>query len=1108
MLRLITGKAGSGKTSALINEIAEAVSSKQGGYMLIVPEQYSHEAERELCRVCGDSLSLYAEVFSFTGLARRISAKFGGAALPCLDKGGRLLCMMLALKNISGRLKLYSAAEHRPELQELLLGAIDEMKCACISSEQLLEAAENCPGSLGDKLSDLALVYEAYEAVLKMGHADPTDRLTKLSELIGISDLDENSHVYVDGFIDFTRQEHEILLAMLKKGVNLCLCLTLDSLDTDSEIFELSAVSARRLLADARELGIKTEVINMNGESTKQGSLRFFADNMFSYSGGGYKGEACSIELVRADSVASECEFAAAKVLELVREKGCRFRDVAVAVRGFEDYRALLESSFRQYDVPLFVTRRSELMAKPLPALISLAYEIIEGGWDVDDVISYMGTGLSPLDRRECDILADYVFKWQLRSSAWNRKDNWHQHPEGYGGEYDESAEEKLREINSLRRIFAAPLLQLQEESGKASTARQQAQALSNFMERLQLPKKLARRADELAAAGFEEKAQEYLQLWEIVCSAIEQSAAILSDSTMDRSAYSTLFSAMLSKYDIGSIPVSLDRVSAGDFDRMRRRSIKHLIVLGCADNRLPMTDEQPGMFSGQERQRLLELEIDIGGSDAELWREFSLIYNCLSLPSESLTMSYSACGAEGEEQRPAFVFNRARALFDLSVEQCNVDKCRMAAPAPAFTLAANALRGGSAAALAAAEYFREREPERFETIKSASDMNRGKLSPKAVEALYGKKIKLSASKIDKFSQCRFAYFCQYGLRAKPHEPASFRPPEIGTFMHYVLEHTAKDVKALGGFGKLSDEKLREICQSHIDQYVLTELNDYQEKSGRFIYLFKRLCNDVHQVVQDMAAELRRSSFQPLDFELDFAGATDIAPLELGEGQEGLTLTGVADRVDGWLHDGKLYLRVVDYKTGRKKFSMSDVWYGTGLQMLLYLFALQEGAEKKYGYEIMPAGVMYVPARNAILSLSEDADDEEIAKKRSEAIRRSGLVLEDDSLINAWEFGDEKLYIPVKYKYGKPDANTLASLEKMGTLSKHIKKYLTEMSQQLHQGSIAADPFYRSQQENACLHCDYFNICHFSDGENGENCRFQPKLSAEKVWSQMEGGQN
>ncbi len=105
MLRLIYGTAGTGKTSAIIGEIRDAVSRGLGRRLLIVPEQYSHEAERELCAACGDSLSLYGEVLSFTGLARRLRAQLGGGAGLSLDKGGRLLCMALALDRVAPRLR-------------------------------------------------------------------------------------------------------------------------------------------------------------------------------------------------------------------------------------------------------------------------------------------------------------------------------------------------------------------------------------------------------------------------------------------------------------------------------------------------------------------------------------------------------------------------------------------------------------------------------------------------------------------------------------------------------------------------------------------------------------------------------------------------------------------------------------------------------------------------------------------------------------------------------------------------------------------------------------------------------------------------------------------
>ena len=1103
MLRFLIGKAGVGKTAAVMEEIRQRVEKRQPGAILLVPEQYSHEAERELCRVCGDSLSLYAEVLSFTGLQRRVAAKMGGGAAAWLDQGGRMLCMALALRAVGARLKVYGAAQRRAELQSLLLSAVDELKSACITGDMLLEAAADCADGFGDKLSDLALILEAYDSGVSQGRADPADRLSLLAEQLDAGALPAGTQVYVDGFIDFTRQEQAVLAAMLRGGAELCVCLTLDSFRSDNEIFALSRRAGRALQRAAEELGIPVETQSLAPQSSGD-ALAVFADEMFRYSDKPFEGSA-PIRLYRAPSVSAECEQAAALCLEFARDGGCRWRDIAVAVRGYEDYRGTLESVFRHYGVPLFTAARSDLMAKPLPALIAGAYEILSGGWALDDVLSYLRTGLAGLDERECDELERYLFKWQIRGSAWERRGDWRQHPDGYGGEYTEEVEERLRRINALRRRAAAPLLAFARASAEAQTASAQAQALAGLFADLRLPETLARRASELQALGRDKSAAEYRQLWELVVGALEQCDAILGEAAMDAEEFGRLFVLMLSKYDIGTIPVSLDRVSAGDFDRSRRRSVKHLIVLGASDQRLPRAETGAGVFSLEERQRLYEMELALDpGEESELWREFSLIYSTLTLPSESLSMICPTEDAEGAPLRPASVFKRAAALFDLPVRSVDLPRLRLSAPGPALGLAAEALRGGGPVEQAAAAYFAAEAPERSAALEAASKLERGRLSPAGVERLYGRKLRLSASRIESFSSCRFSYFCQYGLKAKPYEPAGFQPPEIGTFLHYVLENTAREVKALGGFRSVTDEELCALTDRFVEQYVHDELNDFQEKSSRFIYLFRRLRDNARRVVSDMAAELRRSDFEPIDFELDFARASDIPPMELGEGEERLALIGIADRVDGWLHEGKLYLRVVDYKTGRKEFSLSDVWYGKSLQMLMYLFTLSEGGAARYGRQIEPAGVMYVPARSPMLPTERREDDESVAALREKELRRSGLLLDDPALLEAWEHGEDKRYIPVKLSRGKSAPEALASAERLGLLSRRIKAQLRGMAGQLRAGSIAADPYYRSPTENACLNCPYAAACQFVDGQGGEKCRFLAKLTAEEVWQKME----
>jgi len=1107
MLEFLIGRAGAGKTGALIRRIKENMERGERGSILLVPEQYSHEAERELCRACGDRLSLYAEVLSFSGLARSLEARRGGAAEPWLDQGGRMLCMALALQGVGARLKVYGAAQRRAEMQAMLLKAVDELKTARLGSEELLEAAAACPDALGDKLRDLALVLEAYEGVVSNGRADPADRLTRLAEAIDGGGLDRNTKVYVDGFIDFTRQEQEVLCAMLRQGLRLTVCLTVDDLHGESEIFELSRRAARSLAAAAEELGQKPAVTRMEAPDAGDNALRFFAEHLFDYTDARRQGPS-PVRLIRAQSMSAECEEAAALCLALVRDGGSRWRDIAIVARGFEDYRGTLESVFRHYGVPLFTASRSDLMAKPLPALISCAYEIIQGGWALDDVVSYLRTGLAGLDSAECDELESYLFKWQLHGSAWQRRRDWRQHPDGYGGEYTPAVEEKLARINALRRRAAGPLQAFEKAAKAAETATAQAQALAGLLGDLRLPETLSRRAEELQALGREKSAAEYRQLWELVIGALEQCDSILGESAMDYEHFGRLFTLMLSKYDIGTIPVSLDRVTAGDFDRNRRRNIKHLIVLGASENRLPMAEDGGGIFSQDERQRLLELDIELGpGGDSELWREFALIYYTLTLPSESLTLLCPAAGSDGTELRPAFVFRRAQSLFDLEAESADLTDARMSAPAPALGLAAEAIHGGGGREQAAAEYVARQDPVRAEALQAAAELTRGRLSPEGVARLYGKKLRLSASRVEKLASCRFAFFCQYGLKAKPHAPAGFEPPEVGTFLHYVLENVARDAGKRGGFQAVTDAELEALTDQYVEQYVHEKLNDFQEKSSRFVYLFRRLRENVRRVVKDMADELRLSDFTPLDFELNFAEARDIPPIELGEGSDTLTLSGIADRVDGWLHEGKLYLRVVDYKTGRKEFSLSEVLDGMNLQMLLYLFTLSDGGRAHYGHEIVPAGVMYIPARSPMLSSDGRMDEDAILTERGKELRRSGLLLDDEAVKEAWEHGNEKRYIPIKFRWNKPTADSLASLERLGLLNRHIRRQLRDMARQLRAGSIAADPYYRSQTDNACLHCDYFDACQFREGRGGERSRFMPKYSPEEVWALMEEGE-
>ncbi len=1096
-MRLITGKVRSGKTAVILNEIKEYVQEGRGRTLMIVPEQYSHEAERELCEACGDRLSLFAEVMSFTGLARWSLNRHGGGAEIRMDDGGKLLCMATALKELKPKLHIYGRAADNPSLMATMLQEVNSMTAADSNADSLRILADEVDAGLGEKLSELALIMDAYKTVLMRSGAAAEDPLTILAEQIRKYGLDDFTRVYIDGFIDFTGLEQRVIKAMISCGTDLTVCLTTDA-NPNAEYLLPSQLAMQFLKKAAEESNTDIKVSPVE-DINESNALRFFSDHMFDYSVTDGPAVGNEIRLMEAPNPRIECEYAAAEILKAVREDGCRWRDIAVAVRGFDDYRGILEGTFRRYGIPLFLAKRDPLNEKSLPLWISTAYDILLGNWDVDDMTAWLRCGFHGLDEEDCDALCSYLHKWQLRSGAWLNQETWSQHPDGYGKPWDETARAKLDRINRARFHISGPLMKLRDNSAKAVTARQQAEALVDFLKQSGITSQLEKHKKTLENAGKQEIAAAYRQQWQLCSAAIRQTATVLGDTELDMQSFQELLISVFAQYDVGLIPVALDRVSAGDFDRMRRRNIRRLIVLGCSDDRLPMDHHRSGLFTPEERDTLAEHSVMIGGGEVELWREYALIYHTLSLPGEQLILSFPQSDLTGEKCVPAIVYNMAQRLFHLKPSDRDVRMVRISAESPAFCLAAASQQLPGSTEAAARAWFMRKAPERLESVIKAANRGRLSLTQKGVEALYGKRIPISPSRMEAFSDCRFGFYCRYGLRAEPTEPAEFHAPEIGTFIHYVLEHTVQDVRVQGGFAAVSDGELRQVTEKWIESFIHEELNDFREKSPRFRHLFNRICNDVYRIVADTAEELRRSDFEPLSFELDISKLRKSSIAD-----DRLRLTGIADRVDGWLRDGRLYLRVVDYKTGHKKFSLSDVCYGRSLQMLVYLYAICDNAMNLYGHEANPAGIVYLPAREELISFAEEPDEAALTSEHIRSKRRSGLVLEDSVTIEAWEHGEtgKKIFIPNKTNKSNP----MVSVKQLEILRNYVTQQLTDMAEALSQGNIPANPAYISENENACRLCLYHSICHFEEGENGEASRLLPKLSDEEAWKKLEEG--
>ena len=1107
MLKLILGRSGCGKSTMVMSRLCQRMRERP--QVLLVPDQNSHQGERLLCHMGGDSASQYAEVLSFGRLANRILMTAGGAATTELDGGGRLLLMYQAVKSASPQLTTLARVSRRPAFLEQLVQTVDELKTCCVRPTDLVEAVDGLEDEAGEKLRDLALICQAYnDSVAALEHVDPRDRLTRATEKLRRCKWAQGRDFWVDGFTDFTPQQLEILEELIIQGGDVNVTITCDSLDSDDDLFSAGRRTAFQLKKRSQKHEVEYLPQRQEGRSP---ALVYLEGALFAQNPTEQAPSGDGVALFAGHSARSEVEWTAAQILSLVREKGYRFREIGVVARDFAGYSALISTVFARYDVPVFCSAMTDILDKPVLTLVVSALNIVSGGYQYEDVFTYLKTGLTNLPQDDCDQLENYVLKWHLRGSRWTQEKAWDMHPRGFGIPMDERSELKLKELNRARVLVASPLETLRKSGAKTGQA--QARALYEFLERIALPHQLAERVTALELRGELALAGEYKQLWQILCGALDQCAQLLGDTPMELTEFAGVFRLVLSQYDVGTIPVALDQVTAGEATRQTGHRVRALFLLGAEDGTIPMVTGDSGLLSDDDRSLLASYGHQMGQTGEErLQREMTTVYQVCSLPSEQLTVTWPAQGGGGEERRPCFLVERLRLLLPdvKTVDEEMLDGAfRLVAPRPALEQA------GQNPSLRAALKAHGDYAQRVERLEEMASRERGTLSKASVKALYGDKVPMSASRMDQYKSCHFGYFMRYGLRAEPRTTAGFSAPEYGTFIHFVLERVMKSNLWDDTENAERPEQLRTLVDGAVDDYIDDQLGGLDNKTDRFRYLFSRLSRAVYVAAENAVEELDCSKFRPAAFELGFARDGEIPPVELTADGITISISGYIDRVDSWQNEEKTYLRVVDYKTGKKTFDFTDISNGMGLQMLLYLFTLKKcwgevSAQIQQDAptgDVVGAGALYVPARDVIVQGSSSMTDAAWHKALDKELVRRGILLSDSDVRDAMEHrgdGDYR-FLPIRAnKAGEVSGDALVSSARMEKLEHYVNDVLTGICGELSSGNIDADPFWFNAEKNACCWCDFPDACQFEEGQVGD-CRRQMKtVKAADFWKRVE----
>ena len=1078
MLHLLLGRDWTANREEILRRISRDVHDRKGNRILMVPELVSHETERRLCAAAGDTASRYAEVLSFTRLARRVADTMGSAAAECLDSGGRVVAMASAARQLSSRLKAYAAVETKPEFLTGLIDGVDEFKRCCISAQDLNRAAEETEGSLAQKLEELSLLMAGYDSLCARGKRDPRDQMTWLLEQLEQGDFAREHVFYIDGFPDFTRQNLAILEHLIQASPIVTVSLNCDQIASDRLAFEKAGQTAQELYRCAARAGVKIQIEQI---PSKPVPLNLVRERLFQ--GPVPAGEAKGwLYAFRAETPYQACLDAAKQVMALV-EDGCRYRDISLVCTDMAVYQPLVDLIFHRFHIPLYRSGTEEILQKSVISTVLTALDAALTGFDQRNVLRYLRSALSPLDPDTCDLVENYAIVWGIRGQKWTSV--WENHPDGLSGVWDADAERRLAAINSARALAVAPLERLRQQFQKAVDLRDQVMGLYGFLEDIQLESRLTQMAQELDAAGDNRSAQILNQLWEILISALEQLYDVLGQTHWEAEHFSRLFRLLLSQYDVGTIPPVLDAVQMGLVSAMRCHEQKHLILLGAEEGKLPGYTGSTGILTDQERVTLRQLGVPLtGGSVEGIQAEFAEIYGVFCGATESIRIY---CAGD----QPSFVFRR---LAELAGGTAAVGDHLGFAHADAWEAGAYLARWEdekTAAQLGVTQGYTD--------TLCRKNFSLGHISGENIRRLYGKTLNLSASQVDRQAECRLSYFLKYGLRAQERKEAAVDPAEFGTYVHAVLENTARCIRDMGGFHQVSLEETLEIAHRFSEEYAAQRFR--QIESERMTYLFRRNLRELDMVVQELWLELKESQFEPVDFEVGFGGEGDLPPIPIPNRAMNAVLRGFVDRVDAWTNGKTNYYRVVDYKTGKKDFDYCDVFNGVGLQMLLYLFALRESGGDLLGERPIPAGVQYFPARAPYLRVDGRLDAEDAQEERKAQWKRKGLLLRDDAVLQAMEPGETPQRMCYSVKKDGTLSGDLADREQLKLLEKYVFRVLAGMVEDIASGNVEPNPYTRGSSHNACAFCPYGAVCHESQVPGRRNYK---TMTAQRFWEELE----
>ncbi len=1130
MITFLYGKSGTGKSYTVTNEIGERLLLGED-VILLCPEQEAVIAEARITSVLGARIPTdRLEILNFSRLPERVLREAGGRTAKELGSGGRRLIMYRVLSECAPFLKEYRTAvtdsSNIGALADSLLAAVAECKMNCITPGALESAAgvlsHGQYEKLGDKISDLSLIFALYEQYLHKEYRDPEDMLSyldeKLTETHGAFFVHKT--VYLDGFNGFTAQQYRMIRHIMEYAEHVTVSLGCDVGGERQWMFRRIYETEKILFSLLREQGRQAVIRSLTeNHRTDSAALTYLSENLWNMNEAKKPAPSCigsngetDIRIFACDTPFSEAEAVALDIRRYVMNGG-RYRDVTVITRSTERYEGILDAIFEKYEIPLYMAHRSALSACPLFRYLRHLAAIVTYGAQREEVIGLLKTGFSGLEEDDIFLFESYTEAWNLSGHAFCDGEDWNMNPAGYREEITDDDLAVLARVNAVKMTLGDTLFVFAEDmrrSGETVAAR--AARLFAWLWDAGIPEMLDMRAQAERDAGDLTDAETTEQLWEVFVGALDTLVTVSGDTVCDAESFFSLLALLISDLDIGTIPARCDEVTAGDASLLRPDRAKRVYLIGCTDGAFPMTPTEDALLSDFDKSILSGLGITLSAGIAEAMQDemFHFWFACAAA-SETLLLTYPTADLQGKAFRPSTGVQRVMTLFtdlvpcnpmeepliDRAVNTTTLFEC-YAAERVTAQAGDGVIRQALYDVLSAQADENNDIRRRLDALSHPLRQYRNRLNADTLALLFGedtghRTVALTQSRLESYVLCRFAYFCGYVLKLREQKRVSFGTADIGSFVHYVLQKFMEQYANDTDPTRYEDEAfLAQTLDGFLDVYMaqVCGMRDGDTQSMRIRHLFGRLRQTSILLAKNLLKEFAQSDFRPRDFELPIGPDTGrdgderaIPPLRItsADGTD-IRLYGTVDRVDTYEEDGVTYIRVVDYKTYVKKFSLDDVRMGLNMQMLLYLFSVWQNGGKRYGNELRPAGILYMAANTAEGVHNGIPTKEEAEQKAEAGMRRSGLFLDDMHILTAMDHGLDGTYIPVKlkkdgtYQKGAP----IESLEAFGALMNEVSQTVCRITDELTHGCADAIPISKTDPESdrdPCAYCSMRAVC-------------------------------